>query len=347
MSASNQGSSATTGIGDLELELGGVLRSVELAYVTYGSLARNGRNAVLLTHGYTSSHRFAEGDSSASEGSWSELVGPGKAIDTDCHFVVSSNVLGSSFGSTAPRSLNPASGRPYGPDFPPITLKDMVMAQRRLLDRLGVESLLAVVGPSYGGYQAFAWGIEFPDFMQGLVAVVTGLRPPQGFDPQRLRQQFSIDPEWNGGDIHGTGGMKQTMTSLRRKTLLDYGFEALLLEDFPEPAARGREIERLARIWAEAFDPHSLLVLGDALQRFDATPDLNRIRAKVLYVLSRTDAAFPPSLAAEVMPLLRSAGVDAEYAEIDSPYGHLASGIDAEKWSGKLRSFMESLQEAR
>ena len=346
MSTSRHGTSATTGIGDLELELGDVLRSVELAYVTYGSLARDGRNAVLLTHGYTSSHRFAEGGSSASEGSWSELVGPGKAIDTDRCFVVSSNVLGSSFGSTAPRSRNPASGRPHGPDFPPITLKDMVMAQRRLLDRLRVKGLLAVVGPSYGGYQAFAWGIEFPDFVRGLVPVVTGLRPPEGFDPQRLRHQFSTDPEWNGGKFYGTGGMEETMTSLRRKTLLDYGLEALLLEHFPEPAARGREIERLARSWAESFDPHSLLVLGDALQRFDATPGINRIRAKVLYVLSRTDAAFPPSLAAEVMPLLSSAGVDAEYAEIDSPYGHLASGIDAGKWSGTLRSFMEALQEA-
>ncbi len=346
MSASHQGNSATTGIGDLELELGGVLRSAELTYVTYGSLARDGRNAVLLTHGYTSSHRFAEGGSSASEGSWSELVGPGKAIDTDRDFVVSSNVLGSSFGSTAPRSRNPATGRPYGVDFPPITLKDMVMAQKRLVDHLGVKGLLAVVGPSYGGYQAFAWGIEFPDFVQGLVPVVTGLRPPKGFDPQRLRQQFSTDPEWNGGEIHGTGGMKQTMTALRRKTLLDYGLEALLLEGFPEPAARRREIERLAGDWAESFDPHSLLVLGDALQRFDATPGLSRIRAKVLYVLSRTDAAFPPSLAAEVMPLLRSAGIDAVYAEIDSSYGHLASGIDAGKWSDMLRSFMESLQRA-
>lgn len=335
--------SGTLEVGDLELELGGILRSVALAYVTYGSLAPDGRNAVLLTHGYTSSHRFAEAGSAASEGSWSELVGPGKPIDTDRYFVVSSNLLGSSFGSTGPRSLDPATGRPYGPDFPAITLKDMVTAQRRLLDRLHVTGLVAVAGPSYGGYQAFAWGIDYPDFVRGLVAVVTGLRPPKGFDTARLRDRLAADPEWNGGRFYAAGGLVKAMSLLRQDTLRTYGIEAQLLARFPEPAARAGEIERLALAWAESFDPHSLLVLGDALQRFDGVPDAGRIRAKTLYVLSRTDAAFPPSLAAEVMPVLRAAGVDAEYAEIDSPHGHLASGIDAGKWAPTLRSFMGGL----
>ena len=121
-------------IGDLKLRLGGTLRGAQLAYITRGRLAADGRNAVLLTHGYTSSHSFIEGGSGASEGGWAGLVGPGLAIDTDRWFVVSSNMLGPSFGSTAPRSTDPATGRPYGPDFPPITLTDIVAAQRRLLD---------------------------------------------------------------------------------------------------------------------------------------------------------------------------------------------------------------------
>src|ERR1700733_9205641 len=108
-------------IGDLPLAQGGTLRDARLAYVTYGRLAPDGGNAILLTHGYTSSHLFADGGAAASEGSWSELVGPGKAIDTNRFFVVSSNMLGSAFGSTAPMSVDPASGREHGPDFPEIT----------------------------------------------------------------------------------------------------------------------------------------------------------------------------------------------------------------------------------
>src|SRR5258705_5145626 len=140
-------------IGDLPLRHGGVLRDAGLAYVTYGALAPDRRNAVLLTHGYTSSHRFAEGGAAA-EGSWAPLVGPGRAIDTDRFFVVSSHMLGSSYGSTGPASIDPRTGRAYRPDVPPITLGDIVTAQRRLLGQLGVRELAAVGRPSYRGFQA-------------------------------------------------------------------------------------------------------------------------------------------------------------------------------------------------
>jgi homoserine O-acetyltransferase len=330
-------------IGDLPLRLGGVLRKVELAYVTYGSLAPDGRNAVLLTHGYTSSHLFADGGASASEGSWGFLVGPGRAIDTDRFFVISSNMLGSSFGSSAPRSLNPATGRPYGPDFPEITLADIVGAQRRLLDRLGVRHLAAVVGPSYGGFQAFAWGVEFPDFVRGLVPVVTAPKRPAEADTDTLQLRLASDPNWHGGWYYAAGGIAATLTALREETLRRYGIEAELAARYPDPAARAAAIWGRAQDWAAAFDGNSLLVLGRAMNRFDATPDFHRIRARVLYVLSRSDALFPPSLAPGVMAALEQAGVDARYAEIDSPHGHLASGIDAPKWAPVLRAFMTEL----
>src|SRR5580704_11854635 len=121
-------------IGDLPLARGGTLRDARLAYVSYGTLAPDGRNAILLTHGFTSSHLFADSGGTSSEGSWAELVGPGRAIDTDRFYVVSSNMLGSAFGSTAPSSINPDTGREYGPDFPLITLPDIVGAQRRMID---------------------------------------------------------------------------------------------------------------------------------------------------------------------------------------------------------------------
>ena len=327
-------------IGDLPLRGGGTLRGAELAYATYGQLAPDGRNAVLLTHGYTSSHLFADG----AEGDWSTLVGPGRPIDTDRFFVVSSNMLGSSFGSTAPRSNDPATQRHYGSRFPRLTVADIVAAQRRLLDQLGVTHLVAVVGPSYGGVQAFTWGVEYPDFMSGLVPVCTGIASPRRFrGGGPLRERFAADPGWMGGDYYGAGGMTGMMTTLREETLRSYGIEAALAADFPDPAARAAEITRQARAWAGVFDANSMIALADALASYDVTDQLGRIRARVLYVLSRTDAIFPPSLAEGVMAALRGAGVVANYFEIDSDFGHTASGADAAKWAPALRSFIDSL----
>ena len=328
-------------IGDLTLELGGVLRDAKLAYVTYGRLAEAGHNAILLTHGYTSSHTFAEPGAASAEGSWSEMVGPGRPIDTDRYFVVSTNMLGSSYGSTAPRSLDPATARAYGPDFPPITLGDIVTAQRSLLDRLGVHGLVAVIGPSYGGFQAFAWGITFPDFMRGLVVAVSGLGSPSAADPGKLRRELSAQPGWNGGRYDES--FAGPMAALRERTLRGYGIEAQLMERFPDQAARDAEIRRLAGAWAEAFDANSMLALGDAMTRFKPAAMLHRIKAPVLLALSRTDALFPPSSAPGVMAALRDAGVTAKYVEIDSEYGHLASGMDAAKWAPELRAFLEGL----
>jgi homoserine O-acetyltransferase/O-succinyltransferase len=331
-----------TSIGDLQLSAGGTLRDAALAHVTYGRLAADGRNAILLTHGYTSSHLFADGDG-ASEGSWSGLVGPGRAIDTDKYFVVSSNMLGSSFGSTAPKSHNTATGRAYGPDFPPFGLPDIVAAQRRLLDVLGVKGLMAVVGPSYGGFQAFAWAALYPDFMRGIVPAVTALKTPKPMEIDALEARMALDANWNGGHYYERGGILGTMTAIRAETLRMYGIDAALAERFPDQTARDIEIEAQARSWAEAFDAHSLLALGRASNGYDVTPLAGRIKAKVLYVLSRTDNLFPPSLAPVVMATLKAAGVDTRYHEIDSADGHLASGTDSAKWASVLRVFLEGL----
>ncbi|MCZ4316240.1 alpha/beta fold hydrolase [Comamonadaceae bacterium G21597-S1] len=327
-------------IGDLPLECGVVLPAVELAYVTYGTLAPDGRNAVLLTHGYTSSHLFADGGEGSSEGSWASLVGPGRAIDTDRYFVVSSNMLGSAFGSTGPRSIDPRSGREYGPDFPAITLRDIVTAQKMLLEQLGVTHLAAVAGPSYGGFQGFAWGVIFPDFVDRLAIAVSAPRRPANMNTERTAARLATDPNWSDGHYYRAGGIDATMTAIREETLRGYGLEQELAPRFPDAPARAQEVTRIARSWAQAFDGHSLLVLGRAAEAFDATPLLGRIQARVLYVLSRTDALFPPSLAPGVMAALTAAGVDARYVEIDSEHGHLASGTDAAKWAPALAELM-------
>ena len=324
-------------IGDLLLSSGAVLPDAQLAYTTYGTLAPDASNAVLLTHGYTSSYHMA----GSSEGAWGGLVGPGLAIDTDRFFVISSNMLGSAYGSTAPRSINPATGREYGPDFPAITLADIVQAQRQMLDAMGIGRLRAVVGPSYGGFQAFQWAVTWPDSMDAIIPVVSAPSRPDAHLVADLLARFQADPDWNDGWYYGR--TLASMVALREETLRRYGIEAELTAAFPDRAARDGEIRRQATTWAEAFDAHSMLVLGRAIQSWSVLDRVPSIRARVLYVLSRTDALFPPSLAPGVMAALAQAGVAARYVEIDSEHGHLASGTDAARWAPDLRAFMEQL----
>src|SRR5229473_2045575 len=285
-------------IRDFALECGKVLPEATIAYETYGRLDATGRNAVLLAHGFTSSHhaagRYAAGKAPRGlfehePGWWEALVGPGRAIDTDRLFAVSSNMLGSSYGSTNPASLDPATGEPYGPDFPSITLADIVHAQRLLLEHLGVRHLVAVAGPSFGGYQAFQWAVTFPDFMDGIVAAVTA-------------------PKGSGGE----------------RAIRDL-------------------IAQLAEHWADAFDGNSLITLRRVAAEFDAEQHLSGIKAKVLYVLSTTDRLFPAAIGPGVVERLKAAGVDITYFELESDKGHLASGVDAEKWAPVLREFLQGL----
>jgi homoserine O-acetyltransferase len=338
---------------DFRLESGVVLPELALAYETYGSLAPGGRRAVLATHGYTGNHHFAgryrpggapRGLRDGDVGAWDKLVGPGKAIDTDRLFVVASNMLGSSYGSTGPASVDPRTGAPYGPDFPHITVADIVAAQKLLLDSLGVEHLVAVVGPSYGGFQGFQWAVQYPEHMDGVVVAVTAPKAPGG--PERTRaliEELATDPNWNGGRYYDRGGIPTVMTRLRVATLKTYGIEAQLAAAFPDPAAREAAIVRVAEPWARAFDGNSMVALRRALEAFDTTPHFGKIRARLLYVLARTDTLFPPSIAPAVMEALAAAGVDARYVEIDTELGHLASGLDGEKWAPALRAFMDSL----
>ena len=338
---------------DFKLESGVVLPELTLAYETYGRLAPDGRNAVLATHGYTSSHHLAgrygptgvaKGHKPGDVGNWDKLIGAGKAIDTDKLFVVASNVLGSSYGSTNPATIDPRTAKPYGPDFPRFTVTDIVRAQKALLDHLGVKHLIAVAGPSYGGYQAFQWAVTYPDFMCGIVPVVTApknMRAPEA--TQKLIEELAEDPNWNGGWYYDKGGVVRILTKIRVATLKSYGIEAQLASQYPDATARETAITKVADQWAQNFDANSLVVLRRALETYDTTPQFSNIRAKVMYVISRTDKLFPPSIAPDVMQALKSAGVDARYYEIDSELGHSASGLDGDKWSPALETFMAEL----
>jgi homoserine O-acetyltransferase len=338
---------------DFKLDSGMTLPEITLAYETYGVLAVDGRNAVLIAHSFTSSHHAAgfydssgapPGQKAGDIGWWDKVIGPGEAIDTDKLFVISSNALGSSYGSTSPASLDPKTSKPYGPDFPNITVADIVRAQKALLDSLGVKHLIAVAGPSFGGFETFQWAVAYPDFVSGVAPVFTApfSQTPAHADAQ-LTAALAKDPNWNGGRYYDLGGVTATLTKLRVEILESYGIEVLLKDKIPNPAMRRASIVAGARTWAQGFDANGLVALLRAHEIFDVRPQLGRIKTKVLYILSRTDKQFPPSLAPSVMAALNGAGVDARYVEVDSDIGHLAFGYQTEKWSPALKNFIDGL----
>jgi homoserine O-acetyltransferase len=331
----------TFAIRDFRLESGVTLPELKLVYESYGTLAADRRNAILLAHGFTSSQHAAGRDPSGEPGWWDALVGPGKAIDTAKYFVVSSNMLGSSYGSTAPASVDPRTGEPYGPDFPDYSVADIVRAQHAMLTSMGITHLVAVAGPSYGGYQSFQWAVTYPEMMDGVIPVVTAPTAKNGAEfAEQLRAQFSAAPGWNGGRYYKSNSMRAFMTEFRIATLERYGIEAQLAPLFPEPAARKATVRAMAEKWASEFDPNSLIALARARSHYDAAKDFAKIRTRVLYVLSRTDKLFPPEIAPAVIAQLEGAGVDARYFEIASDKGHLASGADAHKWAPVLTEFL-------
>lgn len=333
-------------IKNFRLRSGAVMPEVTIAYWTLGTLSPGRDNVVLITHGFTSGPQMISPGGVTGEGAWSQLVGPGKPIDTSRYFAVCPNMLGSSYGSTNAASIDPATGRPYGPRFPDITVSDIIATQRLLLNDLGIDRFVAVVGPSYGGYQAFQWAVDYPTAMRGIAPIVTSPSVSRERSETRaanFRATLSQNPNWNDGDYYDTGGVLDTMIDIRVATLKIYGIEARWKQSMTDPKEIEAAIRKEATQWARGFDANSLIILANALRGFDVTPHFSEIQAKVLFVLSRTDQLFPPEIAPGVMNGLESAGVDAEYFLLDSDLGHSASGLDAHKWAPRLRQFMESL----
>ena len=333
-------------IDEFRLRSGVVMRGVEIAYRTRGRLAPDGRNAVLITHGYTSGPQMIDPSAGVGEGAWSEIVGPGKPVDTDRFFVVCPNMLGSSYGSTNAASINPATGRRYAAGFPELTVSDIVASQYALLKSLGVTHLFAIVGPSYGGFQAFQWAVDNPDFMSAIVPVVTSpksQRERSQANVANLNTTFANNPNWHGGDYYDHGGVFETLVDIRTATLKNYGIEARLRETMSDPVKIEAAIRAEASHWAREFDAHSLIILGKAMGSFDVLSRFREIKVPVLYILSRTDKLFPPTLAPSVMQAFKAADVKAEYFELDSEFGHSASGKDAHKWAPKLREFLAQI----
>lgn len=333
-------------IGDLELEAGGLLEGVEIAYETWGRLNAEGTNAILVCHALS-------GDSHAI-GWWSRMVGPGKAIDTDRYFVVGTNALGGCQGSTGPASISP-DGEPYRARFPAITIRDMVDAQAKLVDALGIGHLLAVAGGSMGGMQALEWTVRYPSrvrkaFLSATCAAHSAMQI--GFN-EAARQAIMRDPSWQGGNYskNPAHGLAVARMIGHLSFLSDQAFQLKFgrgLQDRTELTYRLEtefQIESYLNYqgdkFTQRFDANSFLVLSKAIDRYERTT-LEGSTSEYLIVSFDTDTLYPTWQSAEVHRMALEAGCRSTHVELRNPMGHDAFLLDGEHQGGLVRDFLES-----
>lgn len=337
------------------LESGATLGPVTLAYETYGRLSPSGDNAVLVCHALTGDSHAAgihEGQE-AKTGWWEVMIGPGKGIDTDKYFVICSNVLGGCMGSTGPSSVNPATGRPYGLDFPVLTIADMVRAQKRLVDHLGVKRLHAVIGGSMGGMQVLEWAARYPEAVGAAIPLATAARHTAlhiAFN-EVARQAIVSDPDWNGGAYYDRGIPAHGLAVARMIGHITYLSDDAMRHKFGrglqdradfsfsfEPDFQVESyLHYQARKFVERFDANSFLYITRAADYFDLgqthgggslTQALSRARARFLAVSFTSDWLYPTYQTREFVQALKRNGLDVSFCEIDAQWGHDAFLLD-------------------
>ncbi len=352
----------------LPLRSGATLPAYHLAYETYGALDADKSNAVLVCHALNASHHVAGIDAEGQPGWWDNLVGPGKALDTDRFFVIGVNNLGSCFGSTGPLDPNPARpGAVYGADFPVVTVEDWVDAQWRLVERLGIKQLAAVLGGSLGGMQALCWTLRYPQHVRHCIAVATApnLSAQNIAFNEVARRAITTDPDFHGGHFHAHGVLPKR--GLRVARML--GHITYLSDDAMEQKFGRRlrsadlgystqdiefQIESYLRHqgdkFSEYFDANTYLLITRALDYFDPARDfggdLTRAFAtardnRFLLVSFTTDWRFSPARSHELVKALVGNRIDVSYAEIDAPHGHDAFLLDDARYHGVMRAYFE------
>ncbi len=349
---------------DLVLESGRRLGPVTLAYETYGALNRERSNAILILHALSGDAHAAgltEGD--ADPGWWDSMIGPGRAFDTDKYFVVCSNVIGGCKGSTGPSSINPATGRPYGPDFPIITIADMVDAQRLLIDHLGIEKLLAVTGGSMGGMQALQWAARYPDRVRAAIPIATALKhsPQQIAFDEVIRQSIMGDPDWRQGNYYEHGQPNRGLAVARMIGHITFMSDASMEEKFSRRLKNGIysysfaqdfEVEGYLRYrgdsFVKRFDANSYLYITKAMDYFDLSGGRlvqsdREIETRFLVISFKSDWLYPSQQSREIVRELKRGRIDATYCELDSTYGHDAFLVETDAQTRMITHFLDNL----
>ncbi len=367
----------------LPLQSGAALRDYALSYETYGTLNAHKSNAVLVCHALNASHHVAGvyADQANSEGWWDNMIGPGKALDTNRFFVIGINNLGSCFGSTGPMHTNPDTGKAYGADFPVVTVEDWVDAQARLLDALGIHKLAAVMGGSLGGMQALSWTLRYPERVGH--ALVSASAPNLNAENiafnEVARRAIVTDPDFHGGHFYEHGVVpKRGLRIARMIGHITYLSDDVMNEKFgrqlraaaqaakdgqPEQAASYLystqeaefQIESYLRYqgdkFAEYFDANTYLLITRALDYFDPARDfggnldkaLAAATCKFLIVSFTTDWRFAPKRSREIVKALLHNQRSVSYAEIDAPHGHDAFLLNDPRYKNVVRSYFDGV----
>ncbi|PVZ15528.1 MULTISPECIES: homoserine O-acetyltransferase [unclassified Pseudomonas] len=355
----------------LPLACGRSLAAYELVYETYGTLNAEASNAVLICHALSGHHHAAgyHSESDRKPGWWDSCIGPGKPIDTNRFFVVSLNNLGGCNGSTGPSSIDPETGKPWGAQFPVVTVEDWVHSQARLADRLGIKVWAAVVGGSLGGMQALQWSLTYPDRLRHCVAIASApkLSAQNIAFNEVARQAILSDPEFHGGDFQAQGVIPKRGLMLARMV----GHITYLSDDsMGEKFGRGLKNEKLnydfhnvefqvesylryqGEEFSGRFDANTYLVMTKALDYFDPAAahgdDLAKtfegVQADFCVMSFTTDWRFSPARSRELVDALIAARKNVCYLEIDAPQGHDAFLIPVPRYLQAFSSYMNRIE---
>lgn len=341
----------------LVLQNGERVSEVIVAYETYGKLSKKRDNAILVVHALTGDSHPAAHDEDDEVGWWEPLVGPGSPIDTDEFFVICANVLGGCQGTTGPSSTNPATDEPYGSDFPEITIRDMVHVQKRLLEYLSIDHLVLVIGGSMGGMQALEWGVTYPEFMDGVVAIAApGYSAAQAIAYNKVgRDAVMLDPAWEEGYYYDGPGPVRGLALARSLGMITYQSEPSMENKCGRRVRSGKfEIENYLDYQGERlvqrFDANSYLYLLRALDLHDLgvgypsyEAALARIKCPVLVVGVSSDILYPVHQQEELVAKMLSVGVKADYKCIDSPFGHDGFLIDFHLLRPMVYNFVQQI----
>jgi homoserine O-acetyltransferase len=350
---------------ELVLELGEKLGPVTLAYESYGELNRQKSNAVLVLHalsGNAHAAGFRRGD--AHGGWWDNMIGSGKGLDTNKYFVVCSNVVGGCRGSTGPSSTNPETGEPYGLDFPLVTIGDMVNAQKRLIDYLGIEKLLAVIGGSMGGMQALQWMVTYPDRIRSAIPIATTMKhtPQQIAFNEVGRQAIMADPNWKKGRYYGSAIPAKGLAVARMIGHITYMSDFSMASKFgrrfradkkPYKFGADFEVEGYLRYrgdnFVKRFDANSYLYITKSIDYFNILNGkrlgeiFRGLTAKVLVIAFKSDWLYPAYQSQEIVKSCKLAGVDTTYCEVNSTYGHDAFLLEIEEEADLVKHFLKTV----
>ena len=351
---------------ELVLACGRTLGPITLAYETYGTLNEARDNAVLVLHALSGDAHAAgwHTPQDPAPGWWEVMIGPGKGLDTDRYFVICANIIGGCQGSTGPSSVDPATGRPYGLSFPVVTVKDMVATQRRLLDHLGIEQLLCVIGGSMGGMQVLQWVVDYPERVRLAIPVAsTAQLSPQAIALNEVgRQAIMADPCWRQGDYYGRALPRSGLAIARMVGHISYlsdrsmqGKFGRRLQDregygygFAPDFAVESYLHYKGDHFVGRFDANSYLYISRAMDYFDLgqgealTQALAPARnVRFLVVSFSSDWLFPSYQSREMVRALRQHNAQVIYTEIETDYGHDAFLLESEQLSRLISSFLE------